>query len=83
MALQDTTAADGSSLLPLTETLRKDASRRLDPERRVQLGQFLTPGSIAVFMDGMFDCRTPRVRILDPGAGTGALSAARNVSTNW
>jgi adenine-specific DNA-methyltransferase len=40
------------------------------------MGQFLTPASIATFMAEMFECKKPVVRILDPGAGSGALSAA-------
>jgi len=55
---------------------RKRVSARLDPGRRTQMGQFLTPSPIATFMAGMFDCRKSEVRILDPGAGAGTLCAA-------
>ncbi|MGH8544935.1 MAG: Eco57I restriction-modification methylase domain-containing protein [Gammaproteobacteria bacterium] len=64
------------SLLPWIEVCRKEASLRLDPRRRVQMGQFLTPGAVAMFLAGMFDCRKTVVRVLDPGAGIGSLSAA-------
>jgi adenine-specific DNA-methyltransferase len=40
------------------------------------MGQFLTPASVAMFMARMIECRKPTVRILDPGAGLGSLSAA-------
>lgn len=40
------------------------------------MGQFFTPGAVAMFMAGMFDCRKPVISVLDPGAGIGSLSAA-------
>lgn len=44
--------------------------------RQEQLGQYLTPGNIAAFMARLFP-RLPRdVRLLDPGAGKGALTTA-------
>jgi adenine-specific DNA-methyltransferase len=64
------------TLLLELDDARKDASTHLDPRRRAQMGQFLTPSSIATFMAGMFLCRRSTVRILDPGAGTGSLAAA-------
>lgn len=70
-------AAGGAEtfLLKLDGT-RKEASGRLEPRQRAQMGQFLTPSSIATFMAKMFQCKKPIVRILDPGAGTGSLCAA-------
>ena len=43
---------------------------------RVQIGQFLTPSTIAKFMSSMFEKVSPHTRILDPGAGTGVLFTA-------
>ena len=43
---------------------------------RSQIGQFLTPASIADFMSSLFEAGTREVRILDPGAGAGVLFAA-------
>ncbi|MCE5210812.1 MAG: Eco57I restriction-modification methylase domain-containing protein [Deltaproteobacteria bacterium] len=43
---------------------------------RSQIGQFLTPASIADFMSSLFETRAKEVRILDPGAGAGVLFAA-------
>lgn len=43
---------------------------------RSEIGQFLTPASIADFMSSLFEPRTKIIRILDPGAGTGILFAA-------
>lgn len=45
--------------------------------RQAQLGQFMTPETIAAFMAGLFDAPMPkRVRLLDAGAGEGSLTAA-------
>jgi adenine-specific DNA-methyltransferase len=42
-----------------------------------QLGQYMTPATIATFMAAMFDGRLPAtVRLLDAGAGRGALTGA-------
>jgi adenine-specific DNA-methyltransferase len=43
---------------------------------RSQIGQFLTPTSIADFMSSLFEPGTKKVRILDPGAGAGVLFAS-------
>ena len=74
--LQETTRSDKDSFLSSIEATRRDASLRLDSRRRALMGQFLTPASVATFMAEMFECKKPVVRILDPGAGPGALSAA-------
>jgi adenine-specific DNA-methyltransferase len=42
-----------------------------------QLGQYMTPVTIATFMAGLFESRLPpMVRLLDAGAGRGALTSA-------
>jgi adenine-specific DNA-methyltransferase len=40
------------------------------------MGQFFTPVSVATFMAGMVEGRKRVLRVLDPGAGVGSLSAA-------
>ncbi len=70
----DPSAVD--SLLTTVDTTRRDTTQRLDPRRRVLLGQFLTPAPVASFMAGMIECRKRVFRVLDPGAGVGSLSAA-------
>ena len=45
-------------------------------EERRRRGQFFTPLSIAAFMAGLVRIPPKRVRVLDPGAGTGVLSVA-------
>lgn len=50
---------------------------RIDASRKAELGQFMTPPAVAVFMASMFSNKTlPTCRLLDAGAGTGALSSA-------
>ncbi|MCY4109319.1 MAG: Eco57I restriction-modification methylase domain-containing protein, partial [Chloroflexi bacterium] len=39
-------------------------------------GHYLTPASVARFMAGLSSYSEPRMRVLDPGSGTGILSAA-------
>ncbi len=39
-------------------------------------GQFFTPVEIARFMANLSDCRKAKLRILDPGCGTGVLSSS-------
>ncbi|MBO0697769.1 MAG: Eco57I restriction-modification methylase domain-containing protein [Zavarzinella sp.] len=58
-----------------------DQQRRFDsataPRERKKEGHFGTPAPIANYMAGMFtDIPRGKVRILDPGAGVGTLSAA-------
>ncbi|MDI6766827.1 MAG: N-6 DNA methylase [Bacteroidota bacterium] len=43
---------------------------------RKKYGQYFTPAEIARFMSSLADCRKSRIRILDPGCGTGVLSCA-------
>lgn len=74
--LEDSTETPAESLLSWVEAARKAASLRLDSRRRVRMGQFLTPAPVATFMAEMFECKKRFVRVLDPGAGLGSLSAA-------
>jgi adenine-specific DNA-methyltransferase len=49
---------------------------RLDPARQSSLGQFFTPRSVAFLMASLHRPRGARVRLVDPGAGVGVLTAA-------
>ena len=69
------TAIAGDALTTTVDFFRLDASRRLDPARRVELGQFLTPSPVASLMASMFAAERPTVRILDAGAGVGGRGA--------
>jgi adenine-specific DNA-methyltransferase len=70
---------DKSQVLdPLTtaEEARQKLSAILDPTRRSALGQFFTPPTTARLMASMSTLMRERVRLLDAGAGVGALTAA-------
>lgn len=69
--------------MPVDATIRRlDAERhsvsaQLAPERKATLGQFMTPAPVAEYLAALFDFDTRGpIRLLDPGAGMGALSAA-------
>jgi adenine-specific DNA-methyltransferase len=49
---------------------------RLDLKHRSELGQFLTPATIARFMARQFNNLSGHIHLLDPGAGIGTLTAA-------
>jgi len=59
-----------------SEFYRLDAALKLDPRRRSDLGQYMTPAPIARFMTSLFEDMSGEVRLLDPGAGVGSLTAA-------
>ena len=59
-----------------SEFFRFDATRKLDKNVRSRLGQYMTPAPIGRFMASMFDDLRGNLRILDPGAGVGSLTAA-------
>ena len=69
-------SSTSSPLAEQVDFVRMDVSRRLDPTKRSQLGQFLTPAPVARFMASMFEPFGQSVRLLDAGAGVGSLSAA-------
>ena len=62
--------------LSTVDQRRLDANQHLDPHRKTQLGQFMTPDRVAQFMASLFSARTENVRLLDAGAGVGSLTAA-------
>lgn len=57
------------------DQVRREASDLLDQPRRAELGQYMTPSSIAEFMAGLFSYKSP-AKLLDAGAGVGSLTAA-------
>lgn len=59
-----------------SEFYRVDAVLKLDPRRRSDLGQYMTPAPIARFMASLFEDISGHIRLLDPGAGVGSLTAA-------
>ena len=69
-------AAHLDALLVSIDLDRVRLSCQLDPKRRSEMGQFLTPAPIGRQMAAMFKPLIGDVRLLDPGAGIGALGAA-------
>lgn len=59
-----------------TDVARIHFSSRLNLEQRSELGQFLTPATIARFMAGQFSNPIGHISLLDPGAGVGSLTTA-------
>ena len=66
----------GAALSETVDSCRVDVSTRLAPRRRALLGQYMTPAPIARFMASLFSETAGDMRILDPGAGIGALTVA-------
>jgi predicted RNA methylase len=61
----------------MLDVIRLEASAKLNRERKVELGQFLTPSRIADYMTSLFPASSlETVRLLDAGAGVGSLTAA-------
>jgi adenine-specific DNA-methyltransferase len=66
-----------NDLLRSVDERRRVISDQLDPKERARLGQFFTPTSVAKFIASLPTLpQSGRVRILDPGAGNGSLTAA-------
>jgi predicted RNA methylase len=58
------------------DQVRQEANTLLNPQRKAELGQFLTPVNVAKFMASLFSPRSGPVRLLDAGAGVGSLTDA-------
>lgn len=79
MAKQQKLTTPGSSNgdpLRLAKVSHLVETLRTDPRKRAQLGQYFTTDRTATFMASLFAVSTDPVRLLDAGAGFGALSAA-------
>ena len=65
-------------LVERAEARRVAALARLDPATQKRLGQFFTPAQAATLIASLpsLDALSGRVRVLDPGAGSGSLTAA-------
>ena len=63
-------------LVTYAERLAELYSDNYGVEKRKSRGQFFTPLQVASFMARMFDIKGDRIRLLDPGAGIGMLTAA-------
>jgi adenine-specific DNA-methyltransferase len=63
--------------LEQADSVRREVAPHIAQKRKAEFGQFMTPSSVARFMASLFPSSTERVcRLLDAGAGVGALSCA-------
>lgn len=63
--------------LDAVDKVRREVTPRIAQQHKAQFGQFMTPSSIARFMASLFPASNLQVcRLLDAGAGVGALSCA-------
>lgn len=67
--------AMGATMIAVDQ-VRQKANGLINPRRKAELGQFMTPASIAEFMASLFSNHSGAVRLLDAGAGVGSLTAA-------
>ncbi|WP_244968856.1 BsuBI/PstI family type II restriction endonuclease [Rosenbergiella collisarenosi] len=63
-------------MLEVADKNRKLANEVLDKKNKSALGQFMTPAPICLFLASLFDSIERHVKLLDPGAGVGSLTAA-------
>lgn len=63
-------------MLSTAEKLRIDIGGQTPRSHKRAMGQFMTPAPVAAFMAGLFEIRSGPIRLLDPGAGLGALTCA-------
>lgn len=77
LLLERATKHLGFTVLECADVLRMTVNGHLDPKRRSQMGQFMTPAPVAKFMASLFaDAPDLELRLLDPGAAVGSLTAA-------
>ncbi len=63
-------------LTEATDITRIRLSSQINSNQRSQFGQFLTPAPIACFIAQQFNHLSGHIKVLDPGAGIGTLTAA-------
>lgn len=64
-------------MLKTVDSVRREVLSRTPQKHKADLGQFMTPLSVARFMAALFPPSTLQIcRLLDAGAGVGALSCA-------
>ncbi|MBA7516832.1 tRNA1(Val) (adenine(37)-N6)-methyltransferase [subsurface metagenome] len=68
--------AKQEKLLEYAERISELYTKTYNTKARKLKGQFFTPGKISTFMASLFDIHHNEIRFLDPGAGTGVLTAA-------
>lgn len=74
--VQMTAGVSPDSLAQQIDRVRLTTAAGLDPQRKAELGQFMTPEPIARFMASLFFRWPQETRLLDAGAGIGSLCSA-------
>lgn len=64
------------TVLEKADAIRVKANAALDPSKKGSLGQFFTAAPICLFMASLFEKISGKVNLLDPGCGSGSLTAA-------
>ncbi len=67
---------DYGELLGFSSRMQREYEAKASPEARKNRGQVFTPPAVCRFMAGLFSSFPDEFRLLDPGAGVGALTAA-------
>jgi len=66
-----------ANLLEVVDSIRIVANTKLSSKNKSSLGQFMTPAPVAAFMSSLFEhLQFEEIRLLDPGAGIGSLTAS-------
>jgi len=60
----------------LSDFLSEEYIKESDGDYRKKRGQFFTPKEVGLYMAHQFDIKGKEIRLLDPGAGVGSLTAA-------
>jgi len=76
MKISIPTRSGQEGILEYADRLSELYAITYDAEKRKKMGQVFTPGGVSRFMANLFEIRHDTIRILDPGAGTGVLTAA-------
>ena len=63
------------------EHIRQITNSKLNPKKKAELGQYMTPSVIAEYMSTLFNAKKEDIKLLDCGAGIGSLtiSAAKKL----
>lgn len=60
--------------LMTVEHIRKITNSKLNPKKKSELGQYMTPSVIAEYMASLFNDKKKSIKLLDCGAGIGSLT---------
>lgn len=60
--------------LMTVDHIRKATNSKLSPKRKSELGQYMTPSTIAEYMASLFNDKKKPIKLLDCGAGIGSLT---------